>query len=124
MVGSGTTLIEARLLNRNAIGYNINQRAIDITKERLAFPMDIQSSQVVCIGDVRNLHELADNSLDLIITHPPYANIIKYSDNQNPDDLSSTLSVPTFLDELEKGIRELYRMPKPNRYCVILRTAN
>ena len=32
MVGSGTTLIEARLLNRNALGCDINQNAVDITR--------------------------------------------------------------------------------------------
>ena len=31
MVGGGTTLIEARLLNRNAIGYDVNQNAVNIT---------------------------------------------------------------------------------------------
>src|SRR5919108_2946178 len=40
MVGSGTTLIEARLLNRHAIGYGINLRAVDITHERLQFAVD------------------------------------------------------------------------------------
>lgn len=120
MVGSGTTLIEARLLNRNAIGYDINQRALDITNERLAFAVDNSSQQTVSVGDVRNLSALADDSIDLILTHPPYANIIHYSDDKNPDDLSSIASIPTFLDEFEKGIREMYRVLKPNRYCAIL----
>ncbi len=120
MCGSGTTLIEARLLNRNAIGYDINQNAIDITQERLTFSVANGSQQRVARGDVRNLSTLAENSMDLILTHPPYANIVKYSDNKNPDDLSSITNIHEFLDELEKGIRELYRVLKPNRYCAIL----
>ncbi len=120
MVGSGTTLIEARLLNRNAIGYDINQRAIDITKERIDFAVDNSSRQTASLGDVRNLSELADDSIDLVLTHPPYANIIQYSDAKNPDDLSSIASIPIFLGELEKGIRELYRVLKPDRYSAIL----
>lgn len=120
MVGSGTTLVEAKLLNRNAIGYDINRRAVDITKQRLAFEVDNQSSQRVSVGDVRSLHELADNSIDLIVTHPPYSNIIKYSDGENPDDLSSISAIPAFLDELQKGICELYRVLKPDGYCAIL----
>ncbi len=115
MCGSGTTLIEARLLNRNAIGYDINQNAVDITRARLAFDVFNSSQQRVERGDVRTLSALAENSIDLILTHPPYANIVKYSDNQNPDDLSSISSIHEFLDELEIGIRELYRVLKANR---------
>jgi DNA modification methylase len=120
MCGSGTTLIEARLLNRNAIGYDVNQNAVDITRSRLTFDVANSSQQQVERRDVRNLSARAENSVDLILTHPPYANIVKYSDNQNPDDLSSISSIHEFLDELEKGIRELYRVLKPDRFCAIL----
>ena len=120
MVGSGTTLIEARLLNRNAIGYDINQKAVDLSNERLEFKVDNKSTQRVEIGDVRQLSRHEDNSVDLIVTHPPYANIVTYSDGKNPRDLSSLSGIPRFLDELEIGIRELFRVLKPDRYCAIL----
>lgn len=120
MCGSGTTLIEARLLNRNAIGYDINQNAVELTQERLAFNVTNDSKQRVERGDVRNLSALENDSIDLILTHPPYSNIVKYSDNKNPDDLSSISNIHEFLDELEKGIRELFRALKPNHYCAIL----
>src|SRR4029079_14683769 len=44
----------------------------------------------------------------------------KYSDGKNPDDLSSLPGINGFLDELEKGIREMYRVLKPDRYCGIV----
>ncbi len=119
MCGSGTSLIEARLLNRNAVGYDINANAAQITNERLRFDVPHSARQTVQIGDVRNLPH-ADDSIDLILTHPPYANIVKYSDGKNPADLSSIPNLHAFLDELEKGVRELYRVLKPNRYCAIL----
>src|SRR5262245_35995834 len=84
MCGSGTTLIEARLLNRNALGYDVNQNAVDISKARLDFPVENASKQVVRRGDVRKLADLDENRVDLILTHPPYANIVKYSDSKNP----------------------------------------
>ncbi len=120
MVGSGTTLIEARLLNRNAIGYEINKKAVDIASERVNFAVDNTSTQTVEVGDVRNLSKHKDNSVDLIITHPPYANIVTYSDRKNPADLSSIAGIPKFLDELEIGIKELFRVLKPDRYCAVL----
>jgi len=120
MVGSGTTLIEARLLNRNAIGYDINQHPVNITNERLSFDAKNTSLQKVELGDARQLDAIEDNSIDLIVTHPPYFNLVTYSDGKNPDDFSSISSIPKFLDALEIAIRELYRVLKPGRFCAIL----
>lgn len=98
----------------------MNQKADNITKHRLNFNVGNNATQTVEIGDVRNLKNLEDNSVDLIVTHPPYANIVTYSDRKNPDDLSSLSGIPKFLDQLELGIKELFRVLKPNRYCGVL----
>lgn len=119
MVGGGTTLIEARLLNRNAVGYDVNQNAIKITSERINFEIKGNAKQIAKLGNAQKLPE-KDNSVDLVIAHPPYANIVKYSDGKNPDDLSSISSLPKFLDALEIAVREMYRVLKPGRFCAIL----
>lgn len=119
MVGSGTTLVEARLLNRNAIGYDINQNAVNITSERINFEINNKSKQIVKLGNAQRLQE-KDNSIDLIVTHPPYFNLVTYSNGKNPDDLSSISSIPKFLDALEIVLREMYRVLKPNHFCAIL----
>ena len=120
MVGSGTTLIETKLLNREGIGFDINPDAVKLTKQNLNFESKKSLEQKVRIGDVRNLSEIKDRSIDLIVTHPPYLNIIKYSDGKINDDLSNISSVRKFCDELEKGIKELHRVLKENKYCAIL----
>jgi len=119
MVGGGTTLIEARLLNRNAIGYDVNQNAVKITSDRIHFEIKGNTKQIAKLGNAQNLPE-KDDSIDLIVVHPPYANIVKYSDGKNPDDLSSISSLPKFLDALEIAVKEMYRVLKPGRYCAIL----
>ena len=119
MVGSGTTLIEARLLNRNAVGYDINQKAVDISSERIRFEINNKSKQIVRLGNAQRLPD-KDNSIDLIVTHPPYLNLVKYSESKNPDDFSSIPSIPKFLDAFDIALREMYRVLKPNRYCAIL----
>lgn len=119
MVGSGTTLIEAKLLNRNAIGYDINLNAVNITKERIHFNSDNPSRQVVYLGNAKDLKE-SNNSIDLIVTHPPYLNLVSYSNGEIPEDLSSISSIPKYLVELEKAIKEMYRVLKPNHFCAIL----
>lgn len=120
MMGSGTTLIEARLLNRHALGLDINPNALAITQERLNFPVENQSKQRIREGDVRDLAIIKDETIDLVLTHPPYANIVKYSEGKNPADLSSIPNIHEFLDQLEIGIHELYRVLKPDHYCAIL----
>ena len=120
MVGGGTTLIECKLLDRRGIGIDINPKAIELTRKALNFQGKYNHEPVAFQGDVRNLTNINDNSIDLILTHPPYANIIKYSNGDIEGDLSNISSIKKFCDELENGIKELYRVLKENSYCAIL----
>ena len=80
-VGGGTTLIECKLNNRNAFGIDINSKAVELTKEKLNFDCGFANNIEVQLGDACDLKSTEDNSIDLICTHPPYADIIKYSDH-------------------------------------------
>ncbi len=120
MVGSGTTLIEAKLLNRKALGIDINPEAVEISKKALDFDFKTDYKQEVIVGNAKNLSFLQDDSVDLIITHPPYLNIIKYSKNKISEDLSSSSNILKFLDNIEIIAKECYRVLKPDKYCAIL----
>ncbi|MFC1676999.1 TRM11 family SAM-dependent methyltransferase [Planctomycetota bacterium] len=120
MVGGGTTLIEAKLLVRNALGIDINPQAVKITKEALNFNHHPASRQEVKVADARNLPFLKNESIDLVLTHPPYMNIVKYSEGKIDSDLSNIGSLLKFCDEIEKVAVELFRVVKPDKYCVIL----
>ena len=62
MCGSGTTLIECKLLGRNGIGVDINESAIMVTRGPMDFeykPLDMNFPLVdirTYVGDSRNLH--------------------------------------------------------------------
>jgi len=120
MVGAGTTLVEAKLLGRNALGIDINPDVVKIANVALEFKHTPISRQKVQVGDARNLSFLKDNSIDLIITHPPYMNIIKYSDGKIAADLSNIGSLPKFCDEIEIVASQLFRVLKPDKFCAIL----
>ncbi len=120
MVGAGTTLIEAKLLARNALGMDINPEAAELAKTALRFKHHPPSEQKVMVGDARDLSFLQDNSFDLVLTHPPYMNIIKYSAGKIPGDLSNIGSLPKFCDEIEKIAKELFRVLQSDKYCAIL----
>ena len=60
MVGGGTTLIEAKLLARNALGMDINPEAVKICKEALRFKHHPATKQKVQVADARDLSFLND----------------------------------------------------------------
>lgn len=117
--GGGTTLVEAKLLNRNIIGVDCNDVALARCEEKIDFEHDgADGTVVVRKGDARNLDFVADESIDLICTHPPYANIIKYSDGI-PEDLSQ-LKIKDFLEAMKPVVNECYRVLKKDKFCAIL----
>ncbi|WFA10070.1 DNA methyltransferase [Tissierella sp. Yu-01] len=116
--GSGTTLVETKLLKRKGIGIDINIDAINIAKENLRFNRNNEYEPTIYHGDSRNLEMLPNESIDLICAHPPYANIIKYSENIDGD--LSLLDINEFLIDISKVTRELYRVLKNDKYCAIL----
>jgi len=126
MVGSGTTLIECKLLGRNGIGIDINPEAIMITRDRLNFnystinPKFPKTTQKTYVGDARNLNLIDDESIDLIATHPPYVSIIPYTNQRVEGDLSNVREVSQFIEEMKKVAKECFRVLKPGKHCAIL----
>lgn len=117
--GGGTTLVEAKLLNRDIVGVDINDIAIERCREKTTFDYEPAKGKVyIKKGDARNLDFIPDENIDLICTHPPYANIIKYSDNIKED--LSRLKIKDFLKEMEKVATESFRVLKKNKFCAIL----
>ena len=99
-MGSGTTLIEAKLLNRHAVGVDINPQSVSIVQENLQFRCDTNSKIFVKNGNAMDLHFIKDSRIDFICTHPPYSNIIEYSKEIEGD--ISLLDVDDFLIEMKK----------------------
>jgi len=118
-VGSGTTLIECKLLGRRGIGVDINPAAIELCRRNLEFKVPGELPQMVKVGDARNLDFLKDESVDLIIAHPPYADAIRYSENLEGD-LSRIHNIKLFLGEMKKVAQELHRVLKRGRCCSLL----
>lgn len=117
--GGGTTLVEAKLLNRDIIGIDVNDVALDRCKEKIDFHHEGADGKVFLRkGDARNLDFIPDDSIDLICTHPPYANIIEYSENIEED--LSHLKTNEFLEEMKKVASESYRVLKKDKFCAVL----
>ena len=128
--GAGTTAVEAKLLGRKCIALDINDKAIELAKKNVHFHIEQQLKLIgerdgleiyepkLLVGDARDLSFLSDNSVDLICAHPPYANIINYTDAKTGD--ISFLDIEEFLKEMSKVAKESFRVLKPGRQCAIL----
>lgn len=120
MCGSGTTLVECKLLRRNAIGIDVNPKSALLSLKNLDFNGSFEGrTQQIYIGDARNLNKIEDESIDLIATHPPYAGIIPYSRRTIDADLSA-LSIEKYVVEMLRVAEESFRVLKPGKYCAIL----
>lgn len=117
--GGGTTLVEAKLLNRDIIGIDVNDAALERCREKTSFDYEPAKGKVfINKGDARKLNKIPDESIDLICTHPPYADIIKYSEDIEGD--LSRLKVKDFLEQMKPVASECFRVLKKGKFCVIL----
>ncbi|MGP8071400.1 MAG: DNA methyltransferase [Candidatus Bathyarchaeia archaeon] len=76
--GIGTTLLAAKDLDRSAVGFDINSRYCKVSEERLAqTKLTASAEQIVVCEDARNIPNYLENeSVRLIFTSPPYANLL------------------------------------------------
>ncbi len=117
-LGSGTTMIETKLLERRGIGVDVNPDSILLAQRNLNFSRNEKYKPKIYQADARNLEFITNSSVDLICTHPPYSNIIKYSNNIEED--LSHLDVDEYLEEMKKVSDEAFRVLKDEKYCAIL----
>jgi hypothetical protein len=125
-VGSGTTLIECRRLGRNGIGIELNSDVVEKARELIEKepnPDNVVSE--VFPGDSRtvNLKSILTRygikQVQLLIMHPPYYDIIKFSKN-NPKDLSNALTVEAFLKMFGEVVDNTFDILEKGRYFVLV----
>lgn len=117
-LGSGTTLIETKLLGRRGIGVDINPAALEIAKRAILFKKDNCFEPEIINGNANNLNFIENDSIDLICTHPPYANIIRYSNNIKGD--LSLCNIDNFIEQMKQVAIECFRVIKSGKYCAVL----
>lgn len=117
-MGSGTTLVETKLLNRHAVGVDINPQSVSIAETNLQFQCETSSKIFMRNGNAIDLHFIKDSRIDFICTHPAYANIIKYSKGIEGD--ISLLGLEAFLTEMYKVAEESFRVLKKGKMCAVM----
>lgn len=77
-VGSGTSLVAAQDLDRNAVGFDLQEEYIQLCRKRIGTSNLFSSSKQIAIADdARNISGyFKPASASLIWTSPPYANLL------------------------------------------------
>jgi len=132
-LGSGTSAIEALNLGRRCIGVELNPDLVEYVRHKLppgatACPDHPQADIHLIVGDstthaaadaIRGaLAALGESHAHLLVLHPPYHDIIPFSDS--PDDLSNAADTETFLDSFEAVVRHGYDLLAPGRFAVLV----
>lgn len=75
--GAGTTLLAAQDLNRNAVGFDINKKYCEVAETRISQLSFEDAEQHVVNADAREVSQYIEpNTVKLVITSPPYANLL------------------------------------------------
>ena len=140
-VGSGSTLLAARGLRRNAVGFDLNCDYIELSNSRLKESASNHDTQQIAIcDDALNIPKyFEEETISLCVTSPPYANILtrarlnksiraeqrknkhykqvqQYSDD--PRDLG-TMAHDEYREKLTDIYRGLLPLLKPRGNCII-----
>jgi ParB family chromosome partitioning protein len=119
-IGSGTTLVACAMHGRRGIGVDVNPEAQAATEKRFSIVSERQprmkkalAAQRFIQGDSRDLSFLRNESVDLVIAHPPYLDMKDYGPK-------GTYHHPSeYREFLRATFNEVHRVLKPQRYFCI-----
>jgi DNA modification methylase len=121
--GTGSTAVAAHRLGRRSLCVEQNPIYARIIKERVQAEVGSTKDLRVVIGDSRNLAQIADHSIDLIVTSPPYWDKADYGSGK--DNIGNVQSYTDFLSEMRRAFSECLRVLRPGRkVCVVTANVN
>jgi hypothetical protein len=126
-MGSGTTLYECETLNRNYIGYDINDDIINHVKTKMdddcpinyaINKCDVTDSDSFDAATESALSAMGKQKADFLIVHPPYLDIIHFTDQSC--DLSNINDIDDFIDKFIISMSNAIKYLKSNRHFAIV----
>ena len=124
-LGSGTTLIECKRLGRNGVGVELLPEVVDIANKNISneenkfnVRIEVINADSTELNFKQELEKRNIKSVQFLIMHPPYWDIIKFSKNNK--DLSNAKSVDEFLSLFGKVVDNTYDVLDKNRYFAVV----
>lgn len=128
-IGSGTSAIEAIHMKRRCIGIDLNNDMVNKVKQKISELTNNNNDIDIIHGDSANpdianiinsriLPQMKSDYVQFLILHPPYADIIKFSDNEQ--DLSNCSNTKEFLDQFQNVAQNGYDLLEPGRFAALI----
>lgn len=124
-LGSGTTLIEAQRLGRNAVGIELSKKVLDQTKKNISkeanphkVNLEFVNGDSTSVDLNKIIFPLPTKSFQFVILHPPYWDIIKFSDDKS--DLSNAKSIDEFLKSFGKVLDNCLSHLDKKRFAAVV----
>lgn len=127
-MGSGTTLFECESLKRNYIGFDINNEIISYVESKMdstsgidyyIHDCDITDPEKVSKLVEADLKRMNKRTVDLIMSHPPYLDIVKFTDK--PEDLSNISNINDFIAKFVNATNAVWQYLKKGKYfCLVI----
>ncbi len=134
-MGTGSTLVAAQELGRSSVGIDISEDFAKIARVRLSetsrFDSDFPPSYKIIVDSSENMDKyVADNSIGLVITSPPYWDILtqkRTADNKQirtygglNRDIGEIHDYKEFLISLQMIMSNIYNKLKSGKYCCMV----
>ena len=122
-MGSGTTLFECEKLNRNYIGFDINTEIIDFVKSKMTETKNIKfrinecnvaSEKIFKENIEKSLSDLNTEKVQFIIAHPPYMDIVKFTNKA--EDLSQISDLKIFIKRFVQVFKNVFPYLENKKY--------
>lgn len=126
-LGSGTSAIEALNMERRCIGVELNPKVVKMVEDKFT-QRDLVTNLRIINGDSASLEvkEQINEKLELmtskkaqfLVLHPPYDDIIKFSDSK--EDLSNCESTEEFLELFKNVAQTGYESLEKGRFAALI----
>jgi DNA modification methylase len=129
--GIGSTVVAAASRGKLGIGIELSEEFVSKARGRLeGGPATVDAPAMHCDDASRLLEYVAPGSVDLVVTSPPYWDILlkkRTADfkairhyGETTGDLGKISDYPRFLDSLEQVFRAVHTALRPGAYCCVV----
>lgn len=126
-MGSGTTLFECESLKRNYIGFDINKEIINYVEAKMndcknihfdIYECDSTNTEKVEENINKTLKLLKKQRVDFILSHPPYWDILKFTNA--PEDLSNITNLNVFIDKFVLSMQNAIKFLRTGKHFAVV----
>lgn len=125
-MGSGTVLYECESLKRKYIGFDVNDDIISYVQEKMAdsdpAQFRIYNCDIRSVEAERNINaalsEFKKKKVDIVFSHPPYMDIVKFC--ERPEDMSKISDLDEFRAEFLNSVARVWPSLRKGGHFVLV----